>query len=195
MSQGTVLHSESFPLTGVPMHRKHRTLDERILVRFPALARAVFAFWGRLPKGSRLRRSGLVRLSSQACSAANRRDFDVLLMGFDPDIDYRAVSAGPGGVVAPDLIGHHHGHAGYREVWRAMLEGFEDMTLEGEELLDLGDRMISATRLRGHGSGSGAPMDQLLFQVFTFRRGLIVKQEDFGSREEALEAVGLREPS
>jgi hypothetical protein len=74
-----------------------------------------------------------------------------------------------------------------------MLDGFEDLALEPEELLDLGERLISVTRISGHGSGSGVPVNQFLFQVFTFRRGLVAKQEDFGSREEALEAVGLRE--
>ena len=126
-------------LTGVSTTRQHRTLDERIFVRFPALARKVFYLWSRLPKGSGLRRWLLVRNVVHGMSAGNRRDFDVLLLGFDPEIDYRAVSAGPFGGVAPDLVGHHHGHAGYRYVWRAMLDGFEDLTLEPEELVDLGD--------------------------------------------------------
>jgi ketosteroid isomerase-like protein len=193
MSQEKLEHGARIELAGVRTTRQHRTLDERILVRFPALARRVLYLLSRLPKESRLRRSLLGRLVAQGMCAANRRDFDLLLMGLDPDIDYRAVSAGPGGWVAPDLVGHHYGHAGYREVWRAMLDGFEDLTLEPVELLDLGHRVISVTRMRGHGSGSGVPIDQVLFQVFTFRRGLVVKQEDFADRGEALEAVGLRE--
>jgi hypothetical protein len=32
-----------------------------------------------------------------------------------------------------------------------------------------------------------------MFQVYTLRRGLVVKQEDFADRGEALEAAGLRE--
>ena len=172
--------------------RQHRTLDEAILVRFPALARRLLYLWSRLPNQSRLRRRLLVRGMAQAMSAANRRDFDVLMLGLDPEIDYRTVS-GPRGSVAPDVIGHHYGHAGYRELWRLMMEGFEDLTLEPQELLDLGDRVIAVVRLTGHGSGSGIPLhNQFLFQVFTFRSGRVVKQEDFGSLEEALEAVGLR---
>lgn len=181
-------------LTGLNVTRRHRTLDERILARFPALARVSAYFQSRLRTGSRLRRLLLVRRASQAASAVNRRDFDLLFSGFDPAIDFRIVSAaGGGGVIPPDLVGHHHGYAAYRDMWSAMLEAFEDMTLEAEELLDLGDRLISVTRMRGHGAGSGVPVDQLLFQVFTFRRGLVVKQEDFGSWEEALEAAGRRE--
>jgi ketosteroid isomerase-like protein len=125
--------------------------------------------------------------------AANRRDFDLLMLGLDPEIDYQVVSAHPSRGVAPDIVGHHHGHAGYRYVWRALLDGFADLALEPEELVDLGDRVLSVTRVTGHGSGSGVPVEQLIFQVFTFRQGLVVKQEDFWERREAFEAVGLRE--
>jgi hypothetical protein len=38
-----------------------RTLDERIIVRFPALARQLSAAWARLPRHSRLRRVILTR--------------------------------------------------------------------------------------------------------------------------------------
>jgi hypothetical protein len=170
--------------------KQHRTLDERLFVRFPALYRRAAYRWSRLPRESRLRRRLLVRAIAQGTSAANRRDFDVLMLGLDPAIDYRTVT-GPRGSVPPDIVGHHHGHAGYREMWRAMMEGFEDLALEPRELLDFGDHVIGVTRLSGHGTGSGIPLDnQFLFQVFTFQRGLVIKQEDFGSREEALEAVG-----
>jgi ketosteroid isomerase-like protein len=171
--------------------RRRRTLDERVFVRFPALARLALAGGARLRPGSRLRRALVSRSLSQGYAAGNRRDFDVLLLGADPAIDYRAVSAGPGGGPAPDLVGHHYGHAGYLHVWRVMLDGFADLTLEPEEVLDLGDRLIATVRMRGHGSGSGVPFDQTLFQVFTLRRGLAVKQEDFAERAEALAAAGL----
>jgi SnoaL-like protein len=193
MSQETLEHGDGIQLTGVSRTRQHRTLDERIFVRFPSLARLLLAGWARLPQRSRLRRAMLVRYMQGGYAAANRRDFDLLLLGLDPAIDYRVVSAGPGGELAPDLVGHHHGHAGYLDAWRVMLDGIEDLTLEPEELLDLGNRVISMTRMSGHGLGSGVPIDQLFFQVFSLRRGLVVKQEDFGERAQALEAVGLRE--
>ncbi len=101
---------------GLKMRRQHRSLDERLFVRFPALYRSFAACWSRLPKHSRLGRLILIRVVAQATSAANRRDFD---------------------------------------------EAFEDLTR--------------------------------IFQVFTFHRGLVAKQEDFGERAEALEAAGFRE--
>jgi ketosteroid isomerase-like protein len=172
--------------------RRRRVFEERVLLRFPGLAHRLFELVRRLPRGSRPRRWALARITQLAASAANRRDFDVLLVGFDHAIDYRGVPSGPTGWVVPlDLLGHHHGHAGYRHVWQTMLESFPDLTLYPEELIDAGDRLFSATRLRGHGSSSGLEIDQFLYQVFTFRRGLVVKQEDFAEREPALEAAGL----
>lgn len=152
-----VEHGDRIQLTGVSTTRRHRTLEERVFVRFPALARGVFNLMWRLPKKSELRRRSLVRIACQAACAANRRDFDVLLMGFDPEIDYSVVSADPSRGVAPDIVGHHYGHEGYRYVWRTLLDGFADLTLQPEELLDLGDRLVSATRVSAHGSGSGGP--------------------------------------
>ena len=192
MSQENVEHAVRIRPTGLDTTRRHRTLDERIFVRFPALYRRFASVWRRLPKRSRLRRLILLRITSQATSAANRRDLDVVLTGFDPQIDFRIVG-GAWGMVAPDVIGHHHGHAGYREVWREVLEAFEDWTLEPEEFLDLGDRLIGVTRMSGHGTVSGVPVSQSVFSVYTFRRGLVVKQEDFGDLAEALKAAGLRE--
>ena len=169
--------------------RRHRTLDERVFVAFPLLVRALLGLWARLPTHSRLRRSVLVRLAHQGASAANRRDFDVLLLGFHPQLDYRVVSADTTGAIVPDLVGHHYGHAGYRHIWETMLESFPDLTLEPEEVLDLGDRIVSVTRMTGHGASSGLLIDQFLFQLFFLRRGLVVKQEDFGERGEALAAA------
>ena len=105
--------------------RRHRTLDERIVVRFPALSRLLGAAWARLPRHSRLRRAMLARRLRQAYAAANRRDFDFLLTGlFDPGIEYHTP------VQAPDQDPIYRGHDGYREIWRVLLEAFEDLRLD-----------------------------------------------------------------
>jgi len=167
--------------------RRHRTLDERIVVRFPAFGRLLLAAWARLPRHSRLRRAMLVRRLRQGYAAANRRDFDLLLTGLDPGIEFR-----PGPTV-PDFNELYLGHDGYREIWRVLLEAFEDVRLDPEELVDLGDRYLVMVDLNGHGAGSGVSISQPLFQLFTLREGLIVRQDDFLDRAEAFEAAGLSE--
>jgi ketosteroid isomerase-like protein len=162
-------------------------VDERIVVRFPALGRWLAAAWAQLPPHTRLRRVILARRVRQYYAAANRRDFDLLVTGYDPAVDYQPAE------LFPDPDPTYHGHDGIREVWRVLLDAFEDVRLDPEELLDHGDRVLVTTKLSGHGTGSGVSISQPLFQLFTLRRGLPLRQDDFLDRAEALEAVGLSE--
>ena len=190
MPETDVDHGHRVRLTG-SWTRKRRTLDERLFLRFPGLARRLLALWSGLPTDSRLRRWLLARAVAQVASAVNRRDFDVLLLVLDPEIDYRAVSFGPQGAIAPDLGGHQFGHEGYLYTWRTMLDAFDDVRLTPEEVFDLGDRLVVTTEMSGHGSGSGVPVDRRFFQVMWLRGGRVVRQEDFGERSEAFQAVQL----
>jgi ketosteroid isomerase-like protein len=173
--------------------RKRRALDEKLFLRFPRLARHLLLRWSRRPPESRIRRWLLPRIVAKVASAVNRRDFDVLLLVLDPEVDYRAVSFGPDGGIAPDLRDHMYGHEGYLQAWRTMLDAFDDVTLVPEEVLDLGDRLISTSRMSGHGSGSGVPVERRFFQVVWLRDGRIVREEDFGERSQALAAAGVSE--
>ena len=194
MSQenGILVHAVRMRPTGLVTTRRRRTLDERVFVRFPALYRGFAFLWSRLPRRSRLRRLILLRLTAQATSAANRRDFDVLFTGFDPQIDFRVVG-GAWGMVAPDVVGHHHGHAGYREVWRQVLEAFEDWTLEPVELIDLGRPPVGVTRMSGHGSVQRCSRQPKRLFGLHLPAWVGGQAGDFGDREEALEAAGVSE--
>src|SRR5215210_7166356 len=88
---------------------QRRTLDERLFARFPALYRVIAERLLRLPPGSWLRRLILARLGRRAAAAANRRDFEVLLYGFDPAIEFELPGSPLGGYVPPDLVGVHQG--------------------------------------------------------------------------------------
>src|ERR1700752_1224457 len=111
MSQETIEAARGVRIPLVSETRRHRSLDERIVVRFPALGRLLAAWWARLPKHSRLRRVLLVRRFRQGFAAAHRRDFDFLLTGFDPRIKLHRAA------VFLDVSGTFHGHDGYLEVW------------------------------------------------------------------------------
>jgi ketosteroid isomerase-like protein len=171
-----------------PETSQHQTLDGRILARFPALFPRLLAAWARLPRHSRLRRAMLVRLVRQGYAAANRRDFDVTIRGYDPDCyEYSPI------VALPDSDPVYYGHDGFHKFWRQLLEAFDDVRLDPKEMLDLGDRVLVTTKMSAHGTGSGVSINQQLFQLMTFRRGLIVRQVDFQDRAQALEAAGLSE--
>jgi hypothetical protein len=89
MSQENVLRGVRY-LVSLPSERagQRRTLDEHLFVRFTALYRLFAERVLRLPLRSRLRRLMLTRFAGRAYAARNRRDFEVMLLGLDPGIEY-----------------------------------------------------------------------------------------------------------
>jgi ketosteroid isomerase-like protein len=170
-----------------------RTLSERILIRVPALFRALALFWSRLPTSSRLRRRLTRHNLQQTYEAANRRDFEVLVLRMHPELEFRFEETPLRSMAPPDLVGVHHGPDAYVRVWRAGIEISDDYRVEPEEVIDLGDRLLVVGRQRGHGTGSGIPFDEPLLTLFALRDGLVIRLEDFAGRESALEAAGLSE--
>ena len=167
---------------------ERRSVDQRLYLRFPALYRLLADAFMRLPPRSRLRRLMLARSVGLAYAAANRRDFDVVLVGWAAGSEYHP----SGELMPPDLERVFYGRDGYLKLWRYWLDAFENIRWDPEEILDLGDRFVVTAQQRGRGSGSGVAVSELVFQLFTVRRGLVVRQEDFLDRSEALEAAALR---
>ena len=87
------------------------------------------------------------------------------------------------------------------EGWNAIAESLEDWPKQWEdfrmdliEIIDAGDEVaVSVTRHRGRGRESGIEMDFEVFYVQRGRDGKLARLEMFFSREQALEAAGLRE--
>jgi ketosteroid isomerase-like protein len=128
----------------------------------------------------------LARSIARAYAAANRRDFELILILNDDDhYEYRPSPH----LLPPDMETVYHGHDGYRRFWRLWLDAFQDIRWDPEELLDFGDKALVTTKQSGRGSSSGVAVSEPVFQLFTFSRGLVIRQEDFLDRDEALEAV------
>jgi ketosteroid isomerase-like protein len=169
--------------------RQHRTLDQRLIVRFPALYRLLVRAMTHVSTRSRLRRLMVARSMALVYAAANRRDFEVVLIGMDLEIyEYRPSRD----LMPPDQEAVFYGQDGYLRLWRYWLDAFGDIRWEPEEILDFGDRFLVTTQQRGRGSGSGVTVSTPGVQLFTVRGGLVARQEDFLDRSEALEAAGVR---
>ena len=72
-----------------PWERSRRTLDQRIGLRFPQLTAAILRRIDKRPPSSRARRAILVRAVRLSLAAYNRRDLDAVVIGWDPDCEYR----------------------------------------------------------------------------------------------------------
>ena len=124
-------------------------------------------------------------LVDRAFEALARGDYAAAIGCYAPDVEFMPLRSATEGVF--------RGHAGLERFLADTLESFE--TFEPHyELRDLGaGRVLAWGTIHVRGSGSGVEMDIPTGGIFDVRNGKIVRWQDFGSKEKALEAVGLRE--
>jgi ketosteroid isomerase-like protein len=94
----------------------------------------------------------------------------------------------PGSFVA----GTYRGHEGIRNLLRLTWEVFSEFRYEVDEVVEAGEAVVVLGRIRARGVQSGAIGSQHGALVFQIRGGRIAAYRSYLSREEALEAVGLR---
>jgi hypothetical protein len=73
-----------------------------------------------------------------------------------------------------------------------MAERLGAYSAEPQELIDLGDRFVTLGRLVGQGGGSRVPVAQEYASLMIIRDGLVIRQQQYFSHADALEAAGLR---
>ena len=103
----------------------------------------------------------------------------------DPEIEWHTLW--------PGLDPVYRGHEGVREWGYAFLEIFSDPGQEVLEVMELdADRVLIHVRLFGVGRESGTPAEMMIYDLWTFRDGLLVHRMPFYERAEAEAAAGLR---
>jgi len=75
---------------------------------------------------------------------------------------------------------------GGRDTWR-------DVSLEAEEFIDLGDRVLAIATFRATGRASGATIEQPNATVWSLKGGRVATVRVFFDRREALAVAGLPE--
>ena len=91
------------------------------------------------------------------------------------------------------LAGTYRGHDGVRSLLGRFTEIFDEASYEIDDLLDAGDSVVALGRFRVRGAQSGATGTQPIAVVTQLRHGKLVAYRAYFDREQALEAVGLRE--
>jgi ketosteroid isomerase-like protein len=87
----------------------------------------------------------------------------------------------------------YHGRDGFLTLFATVNEGFSDVRYTPEELTAIGDRVLAEVRRTGRGRASGAQVDERQFHVWDVVAGRAVRFRVYLDRDQALEAVGLRE--
>ena len=104
-----------------------------------------------------------------------------------PDVDWRAMED------APDDVGVTQGRDALRDHVDDWVQMFDDLRLDPEEFIDADDQVIAVLRLSGRAKQSGVETDLRWVVAYTPKAGRIVSGREYATRQEALEASGLRE--
>ena len=120
--------------------------------------------------------------------ALARRDTPAILALYDPEVEVH---------FAPGTLADHIAseksfarHDGIRTFDRELRASFEDFETILEEVIETGERVVSASRYRGRGRRSGVEIEgPLQFGVWSFSGGMVTRVDWYASRAEALEAV------
>jgi ketosteroid isomerase-like protein len=133
-----------------------------------------------------------VEIVRRVFDAIARRDSAAVLALYDPHVEIEVMR----GAFAEFVLGEgvYRGYEGLRTVQRALSEAFASIETICEELIDAGRHVLSASRYRARGRGSGIEVEgPLQYGVWTIRDGKIARVVWFSTRAEALEATSARE--
>jgi ketosteroid isomerase-like protein len=127
-----------------------------------------------------------MRVFEQARDALQRGDIEAALRHVDEDVVWIAARSA--------VEGAYVGHEGVRQFFADTEENFEVFEADWREVRDLDDeRILAIGTIHVRGRGSTVDTDIPVAGIWTFKRGKVVRWEDFRYRAVALEAAGLRE--
>ena len=89
------------------------------------------------------------------------------------------------------LLGTHHGKEAIRRLYEENQVNQSGYTIEPVEMIDAGDKVVTVVQAGGKGPTSEIALEDRFAFVHTMRDGLIVREQAFRNREEAVEAAGL----
>jgi ketosteroid isomerase-like protein len=120
--------------------------------------------------------------------AFNRGDLDAWFEHMADDIDYRAAEG------ALDDHGPIKGKDALRAFVQDWLDMFDNFRAEAVELMEAGeDKVIVVVRISGRAKLSGVETDLTYAELWRLRDGKVAWGRQYWTRDEALEAAGLRE--
>lgn len=83
----------------------------------------------------------------------------------------------------------YRGHDGVRRYFEAFGDGLDGVHFEAREFTAVGDQVLVDTVMHARGRTTGIDVEQHAFVLWTLREGLVVRQEAFPERGQALEAA------
>jgi ketosteroid isomerase-like protein len=124
-----------------------------------------------------------VEVVRRGVDSFNRRDLATLLRDFDEVAEWVEDQRYPGAET-------FHGPSGVERSIRKWWDAWGEITMQVDETIDLGDRVVLAGRVHARGHDSDVTVEGPFGGVYHFRAGKVVRVQIHGTRDEALEAAG-----
>jgi len=118
--------------------------------------------------------------------ASNRRDYEAYLADLAPEIEFHLSG------VFPDLDHVYRGHAGIQEFADRFIEPWEELSVEPDRMIEVGNRVLVFVHFRARGR-DGIEVQLPLAHLWTMGNGLAVRMEAYSDQQKAFAAAGLRE--
>jgi ketosteroid isomerase-like protein len=167
--------------------RGRRSLDQRVAARMPRLYRAPATWVRRLSPQSSLRVIAVDQAVRSGFDAYNRRDWDVVLAAYDPQVEIRLHHV-------QDIEGVYDGHDGWRHYWRLWFDSWDESQMEPQEIVDFPDRTLILGWTRCRAAASGLELEQQTAWLMTWGDGMtIARHEEWWDHAAGLDAVGLKD--
>jgi uncharacterized protein len=128
-----------------------------------------------------------VNLARRGYEALAAGDLEAVLALLDPAVSVEVHTG------RPDLPEVLHGHDGFLENLLGLTDVFEDIEIEPEEFIELGEHLVVPIYTAGHGRASGIRVERRVVHIWTIRNGKATRFRVYESRQQALEALGLDE--
>jgi len=123
-----------------------------------------------------------LELARQAIACVNRGDDEGLAAVMAEDVKYFPYADSP-----------FQGREQFLQYARGWSEAFDRYALESSRYVDVGEYVVISGRTVARGRGSGVELSSDDAWVIRFRDGEAIECREYQTRQEALEAVGLRE--
>jgi ketosteroid isomerase-like protein len=128
-----------------------------------------------------------VEVVRRAYEAMNNREFSRTSEFLHPDVELDLSR----NILNPDI---YRGYDGFERLVSVVEDVWDDFRFELHDLVDAGDQVVAEIAVAGTGRGSGVEAEMRIFNVWTLRRGKVIRfAGGYRQRAEALEAAGLSE--
>ena len=130
-----------------------------------------------------------LEVARRGFDAFSRRDFDATLAEIHPEIEWHVAFRLPDLPLDKDV---YRGHAEVRELWGALMEVWDSLTIDIADVVeDSDDILVVKAHFTGRSTRHGVDIERVLFYVMEIEEGLLRRVRPFETEDDARRAAAV----